>query len=76
MLVRRKSKLTGQVHEMHLDITLEELDRWAKGELIQNVWPNLSPDEREFLISGITPTEWHQHFGKHATHAEGENETV
>lgn len=70
MLVRRKSKLTGKVHEMHIDITVEQINRWCKGELIQNVCPHLSSDEREFLISGITPTEWHNHFGK------AENETL
>ena len=27
-------------------------------ELIQNAMPNLSADEREFLMTGITPEEW------------------
>lgn len=27
--------------------------RWQNGELIQNVWPNMSPATRELLITGI-----------------------
>jgi hypothetical protein len=26
--------------------------------LIQNLLPHLNPDEREFLISGLTPEDW------------------
>jgi hypothetical protein len=37
---------------------------WEGGELIQNVMPELSPEEREFLISGITPKEWDEYYGK------------
>tara|TARA_B110000914_G_C15177290_1_gene315640 strand:+ start:240 stop:404 length:165 start_codon:yes stop_codon:yes gene_type:complete len=43
---------------MDLDVTHEELKRHEEGELAHNVWPLLSPDDREFLISGITPEEW------------------
>lgn len=30
--------------------------------LIQNAFPTLSPEEREFLITGITPHEWRDIF--------------
>jgi hypothetical protein len=33
-------------------------ERWQKGELIQRVFPSLSDDDREFLLSGTTPKEW------------------
>jgi hypothetical protein len=29
---------------------------------VQNAMPNLSADEREFIMSGITPTEWDEMF--------------
>lgn len=32
--------------------------RWKRGERIQNVWPEMTPDERELLISGIHPECW------------------
>lgn len=37
---------------------------WRTGALIQNVFPELSSDEREFLISGTTPAEWNKLFGE------------
>jgi len=40
---------------MHLDITVEEYRAWKGGELIQEALPRLSADEREFLMTGITP---------------------
>ena len=63
MLIRNKSVLTGKVHEQEIDITPEQLKRWQSGELIQNVCPNLSDDDREFLISGSTKEEWDHFFG-------------
>jgi hypothetical protein len=32
--------------------------RWKKGEHIQNVFPEMSRDDREFMISGWTVPEW------------------
>jgi len=37
---------------------MDQYDAWKGGELIQNAMPNLSADEREFLMTGITPEEW------------------
>lgn len=31
---------------------------WQAGVLAQDIFPYLSPDEREMLISGICPTCW------------------
>jgi hypothetical protein len=50
--------MTGEKNEMLLPVTNEQIERWQNGELIQNVFPHLSPSEREFLISGVTPEEW------------------
>jgi hypothetical protein len=35
---------------------------WGQGELVQNAMPHLSADEREFIMTGITPTEWDEMF--------------
>jgi len=43
---------------MVLNITMDQYDAWQGGELIQNAMPNLTADEREFLMTGITPEEW------------------
>lgn len=44
-------------------VSREAFDRWNRGELIQNAMPELSADEREFLISGYSPEGWRQAFG-------------
>lgn len=59
MIVRRRNIFTDKVRELDLDVTQEQIDRWKYGEeLIQNVMPQLSRDECEFLISGFLPGEW------------------
>jgi len=64
MRIHKRSMFSGKVHEMDLDITLEQIERYNKGELIQNVFTNLSDDEREFLMTGITPDEWDEVFDR------------
>lgn len=62
MKIIRTSELTGATNVMDLDITWEQCERFdyrrKTGELIQNIFPNLSAAEREFLLTGITPEEW------------------
>lgn len=57
MRVTNISRLTGRKHTRDLPITLAELERFEAGELAQVVWPHLSADDREFLVTGITPEE-------------------
>jgi len=61
MLITRTSLLTGKRNTLDIDITEEQLRTWNLGALIQKVCPHLSADDREFLISGITPEEWNEH---------------
>jgi hypothetical protein len=46
-----------------VELDTDKLKRWQTGELVQNVWPEKSPDEREMLITGIHPDCWGQFFG-------------
>ena len=64
MLIERTSMISGKTNSMELPITNAQLDRWTGGELIQNVFPDLSVDQREFLMTGITPEEWDLTFGE------------
>ena len=57
MLVGKKSQLSGKSHEMEIDVSEKQITLWMEGELIQNVMPNLTPAEREFLISGMSIAE-------------------
>lgn len=60
MIVTRKNIFTGQKRSLDLDVTQEQLNRWQGGEKIQNVFPHLSVDEREFLMTGIIGEEWNE----------------
>lgn len=65
MLIMRISMLSGEVNEMDLDITPAQLESYELfGVLLQDAFPNLSPDEREFIKTGITPEEWYDTFGE------------
>jgi uncharacterized membrane protein YheB (UPF0754 family) len=68
MNITMKSQLTGVEHTLEIDITENQLsrilNRFGTKELIQNIVPNLSIDEREFLITGITKEEWSDTFGE------------
>lgn len=63
MIIERKSIFSDKVNSMDLDVTQEQLDRHKSGELVQNVFPNLTADEREFLVTGATPEEWDFYMG-------------
>ena len=62
MKVTRTSRMSG-VNTMDLDVTQEQLDRFARREgLIQNIFPNLTPPEREFILTGYTQADWEKMF--------------
>lgn len=56
VLVIVTCRVTDKQHKIELD--REDFIRWQEGEHIQDVWPNMSVDDREMLISGTTPEEW------------------
>jgi hypothetical protein len=65
MILYRISDLTGEVHCMDLDVTDAQLELYDEfGVLLQDAFPNLTADEREFIKTGITPEEWDEYFGK------------
>lgn len=63
MQITRVSMMSGKTHTMEIDVTQDQLDTYySSGEVIQNVLPHLSADEREFIMTGITPQEWAEMF--------------
>ncbi len=64
MLIKRVSYMSGIEHEMEIDITEQQLQKWKDGMMIQYAMPALTADEREFLMTGITPDEWDNLFSK------------
>lgn len=63
LTVTRTSRLTGIERSRSLPITQAQLDQWASGDLIQNVFPDLSLDDREFIMTGVTADEWDKFMG-------------
>ena len=64
MEVTRHSMLSGAVHTLEIACTKEQIMSYQRGEgLIQEIFPNLSADDREFIKTGITPEEWAEKFG-------------
>jgi hypothetical protein len=49
---------SGKVHARSLDVTEHQMAQWLSGMVIQKAMPQLSQEDREFLISGMTPEEW------------------
>ena len=62
MLITKESKLSGVIATKDIMVTQEQLDAWKGGLMIQDAMPNVSADDREFLISGVTPEEWNETF--------------
>lgn len=64
VLVTKVSALSGKTNSMELPVRQGQIEYWQQsGDLIQNVFPHLDADQREFLITGITPLEWNAAFG-------------
>jgi len=65
VVVHKKSMVSGRLNSMLLPTTQGKIEYWIEsGKLIQDVMPDLSDDQREFLMSGITPREWNDMFGE------------
>lgn len=59
MKIKRTSAISSKEREMDLPVTQEQLEKYASGMYnIQDVFPNLTPDQREFIKTGITSEEW------------------
>ena len=61
LYVERTSPLTGKTSAMVLDINQEQVNEWNnpnRTKLIQDIFPNLTDDEREFVMTGYTPEDW------------------
>jgi hypothetical protein len=69
-LLKRTSSLSGQTNEREIPVEADRLRSYfarreaGKTKPIQIEFPELSADDREFIISGITPDEWEGAFGE------------
>jgi hypothetical protein len=67
-IITRRSPFTGKINHMEIPLSHSEFEKrvtlWQTGMLIQNAFPMLSADQREFIKTGITPQEWEEMFGE------------
>ena len=63
MNITRKSDLSGKIRTLDLPITIDQILAWNGGKLIQDAFPHLDSNQREFLMTGISPEEWDKAFG-------------
>lgn len=64
MQITKRSGLTGKTHTLDLNVTDAQIAAYAAGGYVQDVFAHLSAPEREFIMTGITPQEWEETFGK------------
>jgi len=64
MIIERKSPLTGEINKMDIPLTDAEIAELnsANRRSIQDVLPNCTPDQREFIMTGFTPEDWKKMF--------------
>ena len=64
MLITKTSMLSNSVSTRDLSVTQSQIELWEAGGLIQDVMPELSSEDREFIMTGITPEEWDSVFSE------------
>jgi len=64
MLIGRISPLTGKFNTMDLPVTPEQMARFEQPNrpVIQAIFPDLTADQREFLMTGYTAEDWETMF--------------
>ena len=55
--VQTISLFTGELDNMDVPATYEQLERWLEGESMGVAMPDPPHDHIEFLVSGMTPDE-------------------
>lgn len=62
MLITRRSPHTHKELTLDLPVTEEQMAEWNgphhTRRLIQDIFPNLTPAEREFIQTGYTQEDW------------------
>jgi len=66
MKIIKISQISGIENTMDLDVTPLQMERFdnrlKNGEYVQTIFPHLTSEEREFILTGVTPEEWNQLF--------------
>ena len=65
MQITRVSPFTGKSTTAEMDVTQEQMDEFnsPNRRMIQDIFPNLSGPQREFIKTGYTAEDWDILFG-------------
>jgi len=58
MIITRKSLFSGIERSLDLPITDAQWAAYEAGGLVQKTLTDCTPDQREFVLTGMTPDEW------------------
>ncbi len=61
MLITKISAFSGKEHTRDIPVDEEKYTSWAeqgRPTKVQNEFPELNAEDREFIISGVTSEEW------------------
>jgi hypothetical protein len=58
MLITRTNPFNGEVNTLNIEVTDAQIEAYAAGASIQDAFPNLNADDREFIKTGITAESW------------------
>ncbi len=65
-LLKRVSAMSGIENAMEINEEREAIEDWMENRyqrpLIQEAFPSLTREEREFILTGVTPEEWQEAF--------------
>ena len=64
MLITKTSILSGKTRTKEINVNQSQIDKSVAGMIIQDSMPNVSVDEREFIMTGSTPEEWDLYFNE------------
>lgn len=62
MEITRKSEASGVIRTRNLPVTEQQYCLYLDGVKIQDAFPHLDADDREFILTGITAEEWNEMF--------------
>lgn len=65
MYIKRKSVISGIERTRNIPVNPDDYMAWQAGlGSIQDLMPYLADNDREFILSGITPEEWDEMFAE------------
>jgi hypothetical protein len=62
MKITRTNPFNGKVNTLDLNVTDAQIEYYAAGALLQDAFPHLSADDREFIKTGHTAESWEEMF--------------